>query len=128
MFEVKITGMKELKQNMDAVVKDMKDAMEIGTNEAAEYAAGIVRGNTPVGPTGNLLDAVTTKALPRKKGYAPNTMVGLDYRIAPHQHLVEFGSVRSRANPFFRRSIDQAGSGVKQRIARRGREPIDRRR
>lgn len=128
MFEVKITGMKELKQNMDAVVKDMKDAMEIGTNEAAEYAAGIVRGNTPVGPTGNLLDAVTTKPLPTRGNYPPNTMVGLDYNIAPHQHLVEFGTVKSRANPFFRSSIEQAKGGIKQRIKAAGQGPIDRRR
>ena len=128
MFQVKITGMKELKQNMDAVIKELEDAMETGTNNAAEYAAGVVRGNTPVGPTGNLRDAVTTKPLPRKKGYAPNTMVGLDYKIAPHQHLVEFGTVKSRANPFFRRSIDQAKAGIKGRIGDSAKSVIDRRR
>ena len=128
MFQVKITGMKELKQNMDAVIKELEDALEGGVDDAAEYAAGIVRRNTPVGPTGNLQAAVTTKPLPRKRNYPPNTMVGLDYKIAPHQHLVEFGTVKSRANPFFRRSIDQAKAGIKGRIGDSAKSVIDRRR
>ena len=128
MFKVKISGMYELRENMDRVIKEMEDAMETGVTEAAEYAAGVVRQNTPVGPTGNLRRSVTTKPLPRKAGHSPNTMVGLDYRIAPHQHLVEFGSVRNRANPFFRRSIDQAKAGIRQRITEAGKGPIDRRR
>ena len=127
-MQVKVTGMKELQKNMADVVKELEDAMEGGTQEAAEYAAGIVRRNTPVGPTGNLKRAVTTKPLPRKGNYPPNTMVGLDWATAPHQHIVEFGSVRSRANPFFRRSIDEAKSGIKQRIKAAGKGPIDRRR
>ena len=127
-MQVKVTGMKELQKNMADVVKELEDAMEGGTQEAAEYAAGIVRRNTPVGPTGNLKRAVTTKQLPKKAGYAPNTMVGLNYNIAPHQHLVEYGTSRARANPFFRRSIDQAKSGIKQRIKEAGKGPIDRRR
>ena len=141
MFQVKITGMKELKQNMDAVIKELEDAMEGGTQEAADYAEGIVRRNTPVGPTGNLQAAVTTKPLPRKKGYPPNTMVGLDYNIAPHQHLVEFGTAPryhasgksvgahpKPANPFFRTSIDQAKAGIKGRIGDSAKSVIDRRR
>jgi len=128
MFKVKVTGMKELQQAMEQVAKEMEDAMEMGTNEAAEHAAGIIRRNTPVGPTGNLLRSVTTKQLPKKAGYAPNTMVGLDYRIAPHQHLVEYGTSRARANPFFRRSIEEAKGGIKQRIQAAGKGPIDRRR
>ena len=128
MFKVKVTGLKELKQNMEQVAREMEDAMEAATNEAAEYAAGVVRSNTPVGPTGNLKKAVTTKPLPRKKGYAPNTLVGLDWQIAPHQHIVEFGTVRSRANPFFRQSINKAKAGIKSRIRSTAKGPIDRRR
>ena len=128
MFQVKVTGMKELKQNMDAVIKELEDALEGGVDDAADYAAGIVRRNTPVGPTGNLRKSITTKPLPPKKGYPAVTLVGASWPLGAHGHLVEFGTVKSRANPFFRRSIDQAKAGIKSRIGDSAKNVIDRRR
>ena len=127
-FKVKISGMNELRRNMDQVVKDMQDAMEMGVDEAAEYAAGVVRRNTPIGPTGNLRKSITTKPLPPKKGYPAVTLVGASWPLGAHGHLVEFGTVKSRANPFFRRSIDQAKAGIKGRIGDSAKSVIDRRR
>ena len=133
MFKVKMTGMKELEQNMKKVIDEMEDALESGTMDGAEYAAGIVRSNAP----GSLAQAVTTKPLPRRAQYPPNTMVGLLWDGYQHQHLVEFGTGpryqasgkyvgQMPANPFFRRSIDQARGGIKQRIANRAKGPIER--
>lgn len=134
-MQVKVTGMKELQKNMADVVKELEDAMEGGTQEAADYAAGILRRNAP----GSLSKGVATKPLPRKGNYPPNTMVGLLWDGYQHAHLVEFGTGprytssgayrgQMPANPFFRRSIDEAKSGIKQRIKEAGKGPIDRRR
>jgi hypothetical protein len=116
---VKVTGMDELKKEMKAVMEEMKKACGDGTEACADRLASIVRRNAPRGPTGNLQKAVTTKKLPDKPYYPAVTMVGLDYGIAPHQHLVEFGTGprehasgksvgAARPNPFFRQSIDEA--------------------
>lgn len=126
-FQVKVEGLKELQAEMNKVVKEMEDALQMGTDEAAGAVAGVVRANAPLGPTGNLRKSVTTKPLPRKSGYPQVTLIGCDYRIAPHQHLVEFGSARSSANPFFRRSIDGARGTIKSAIANRARGPLNRR-
>ena len=137
-MKVEVKGMKELEREMKKVVAEMKDALQMGTEEAASSVANIIRSNAPAGPTGNLKKSVTTKLLPRKRDYPEVTMVGCDYSIAPHQHLVEFGSGpryhasgkyvgQMPANPFFRRSIDGARGLIKNRIEERARGPIKRR-
>jgi len=126
-MKVKVSGMKELEREMNKVVDEMRDALKMGVDEAAETTAGIVRSNTPEGPTGNLRRSVTTKPLPRKDGYPEVTMVGCDRSIAPHQHLVEFGTARSSPNPFFRRSIDGARGVIKSAIEGQAKGPIRRR-
>jgi|GEM_PF-2677787 hypothetical protein len=119
-LKFKITGMDELKKEMNQLIKEMREATGEGVQESAERLAGVVRRNAPEGPTGNLGKAVTTKGLPDKWGYPPTTLVGLDYGIAPHQHLVEFGTAPRHhksgksvgampASGFFRASIDEAG-------------------
>ena len=135
MFKTKVTGIKELERNMADVVKELEDAMETGTQDGAEYAAGILRRNAP----GSLSKGVATKSLPRKGNYPPNTMVGILWDGYQHAHLVEFGTGprytasgayrgQMPADPFFRRSIDEAKSGVKSRIRQPGKDVIDRRR
>ena len=134
-MRVEVKGIKELEKNIQQMIKEMKDASEQGTVDAANYAAGIVRHNAP----GSLKNAVTTKPLPTREQYPPNTMVGLLWDGYQHAHLVEFGTGprytaggayrgQMPATPFFRQSIDAARAGIKQRIAARAREPIDRRR
>jgi len=137
-WKVKVKGTKELQKELDKVANEMKDALQLGTEEAANSVAGIVRSNAPVGPTGNLRGAVETKPLPRRDGYPEVTMVGVNYKKAPHQHLVEFGSGpryhssgryvgQMPAQPFFRRSIDGARGLVKSIIRENAETPIKRR-
>lgn len=127
MIQVKVTGMDEIKREMKRVVKEMEGELQMGTNEAAERVASMLKANAPRGPTGNLARSPATKPLPPRHGYPQVTIVGCDYQIAPHQHLVEFGSVRSRANPFFRRTIDGARSAIRSVIRSRAENPIKRR-
>ena len=133
-WKVEVKGMKELQREIDNVAEEMKDALQMGTEEAASAVAGIIRSNAP----GSIAEAVETKPLPQGKNYPEVTMVGINYRKAPHQHLVEFGSGpryhasgkyvgQMPAQPFFRQSIDGARSLIKGRIEERASGPIERR-
>ncbi len=137
-LKFKIEGMEELKAEMNRLLGEMREATGDGVEACAESLAEIVRNNTPEGPTKNLKRAVTTKKLPDKPRYPPTTMVGLDYGIAPHQHLVEFGtgpryhkSGKSvgymPAQGFFRRAIDQASGRIENIMRSHAKKPIERR-
>lgn len=137
-LKFKIEGMEELKAEMNRLLGEMREATGDGVEACAESLAEIVRNNTPVGKTGNLKRAVGTKKLPNKWGYPPTTLVGVDYKIAPYQHLVEFGagpryhksgkSVGAMpASGFFRRSIDQAAGRIENIIRSHAKKPIERR-
>jgi len=133
-WKVKVKGMKELEREIDKVANEMKNALQMGTEEAASSVATIIRGSAP----GSISEAVETKPLPQSDRYPEVTMVGVNYRRAPHAHLIEFGSGpryhasgkyvgQMPAQPFFRRSIDGARGLVKNRIEERARGPIKRR-
>lgn len=133
-IKVQVTGMKELEKELDRVAREMKDALCLGTEEAARAVGEIVRLRAP----GSIKRAVRTKPLPRKDKYPEVTLVGIDYHQAPHAHLVEFGTGpryhasgkyvgQMPAQPFFRESIDMARGAVAGQIKRRARGPLDKR-
>ncbi len=84
--------------------------------------------NAPTGPTGNLKRGIVAKTLQRRDPNQPApAIVAVDYRIAPHAHLVEFGHFithkrRGAAtgwvppHPFFRPAWDAQGETVKNTI------------
>ena len=133
-WRVEIKGMDKLNKEIDKIVQEMRDDLQMGTDEAANAVAAIIRSNAP----GSISEAVETRPLPQKEGYPEVTMVGVNYNKAPHAHLVEFGTGpryhasgkyvgQMPAQPFFRRSIDGARGLIKNRIEERARGPIKRR-
>lgn len=54
------------------------------------------------GPTGHLKAGVFAGRGDENK---PNALVGLNYRVAPHAHLVEYGTVKMSPRPYFRPAI-----------------------
>ncbi len=64
------------------------------------------------GPTGNLKRSPVAKRFRRKVRGEPAVFVAIDRKIAPHAHLVEFGTVRMAAKPFFRPTYDRMQSGL----------------
>ena len=134
-MRVEVKGIKELEKELDRVAQEMRDSLNMGTVDAAEATASTIRRHAP----GKISEAVATKPLPRKSNYPEVTMVGVDFFKAPHSHLVEFGTGpryhasgkyvgQMPADPFFRRSIDEARGTIKNTIRDRAKEPIDRRR
>lgn len=124
---VQVHGLKELQKEMEKLVGEMEDELQIGTDDAANLAVGTLRQNAPRGPSGNMADSITTKPLPRRDNMPQVTMVGADYNIAPHQHLVEFGSVKWQGNPFFRNTIDSMRNAMQSAIQSKAEQPVRKR-
>jgi hypothetical protein len=68
----------------------------------------------PLTKTGKLDSAVFADYGDEKK---PNVLVGMNYRKAGYAHIVEYGSVRSRAKPYFRPGITAARSPMAASLA-----------
>lgn len=46
----------------------------------------------------------------------PNVLVGVNYKIAPHAHLVEYGTVRMSAFPYMRPAVTMTAPQIGQMI------------
>lgn len=46
-----------------------------------------------------------------------NVLVGVNYKIAPHAHLVEYGTVNAPPHPFLRPAITQTKSEIRDIIS-----------
>ena len=110
-----LTGMDELNANIQKLVKAVdKEQVKPILEKAATTIADAIRANAPVGPTGNLKRSIITHAW---SDYAQaNAMVGIDYRIGPHAHLLEYGTVKMSARPFFRPGWDTTHTQVEEDI------------
>jgi HK97 gp10 family phage protein len=124
-----IEGMDKLRDNLEKVAKSLgADAVEPILLEEAEKMADDARSRAPKGPTGNLKRSIVAKTLRRGRAnaFGVNTgnespapaIVAIDYRIGPHAHLIEYGTVERiskktgkssgvvPAHPFFRPAWD----------------------
>ncbi len=132
--DVEIIGLPELYKQLDEIGKSMsseqvEDALLVGAmtlQQAVKQAA-------PRGPTGNLRKDIKVKQLP-KRGDAPKSAIVKS--LAPHDHLVEFGSkprfTKSGkytgimpAHPFFRPAVDANREGVFSQIVEDLKKTID---
>ena len=121
---VNVEGAKELEEEIARMEELVLSELEKGTTDAASLVGAAV---ASAAPHQSFKDAVSTKPLPRKKGYPAVTLMGLVHSRAPHAHLVEFGTgpryqpsgkyVGSMpANPFFRWSVDASRNAVREAI------------
>ncbi len=79
---------------------------------AAKVIRNAAREAAPQGPTGNLKAGIISKVLPRGTRKVGLAMTGINFRRAPHAHLLEFGTEKMSPRPFFRVSV----IGSQQRI------------
>jgi len=119
----KLEGMEKLSRKMFEMDELLRNVGRETAKEQGEMLADRIRANIPTGPTGNLRRSVVVKTMP---GGWP-VIVGIDRRIAPHAHLVEYGTSDRRypkskalaigdekrawvgpmpAKPFFRPALD----------------------
>jgi len=72
----------------------------------------------PQGPTGNLKRGIVAKRFKSEIPGKPGAFVATDYRIAPHAHFIEYGTVKSPARPFLRPALDNSQAEVMTIIAK----------
>lgn|SRR6056297_2104576 len=107
---IKIEGLKELEKDFKRLTKGFKPAE---VQKAAVDSAEIIRADAerraPLGPTGNLKKSNIVKTLDRNKK-RPSAIAAVDRKVAPHAHLLEFGTSKMAANPFFRPAVESQGN------------------
>ena len=96
MSEIKVEaqGLEELQRDFRSLARKIepKELKPILRKEAQRFAA-LLLPRTPLGPTGNLRKGVKAWTPPITARH-PDAMAraGVRYRIAPHVHLVEYGT------------------------------------
>lgn len=106
---MKIEGMDELDRNIKQLEKatGKKETGEVLVKQAYVIRDRI-KDRAPVGPTGNLKRSPVARLMPESSSYPAVAIAGIDRKIAPHAHLIEFGTSRAPAHPFFRPAIDES--------------------
>ncbi len=101
---VKITGLKATVNAIDKSMQGLNDkAVANKSLQLAKVIAEDARGRAHQGPTGNLKRSLRAVIL---RGNNPPAIAAVDRKVAPHAHLIEFGTSRAPAYPFFRPAVD----------------------
>jgi HK97 gp10 family phage protein len=110
---IKIEGLDVFAAKVNDLVKatDNKHVGEIIIKQA-EVIRDRIQQKAPQGPTGNLKRSPIAKLMPNKSNYPVIAIAGIDRKIAPHAGLVEFGTSRAPAHPFFRPAVDECSGKV----------------
>ena len=118
-----IEGLGQLSKNFERLINIVDESeFENGLLKIARVFKGNVSAHAPIAPKGhykrgtkiwvepgNLKHGIVAKKFRHKIPGQPATFVGINYRIAPHAHLVEYGHGGPHpapAHPFFRPEVD----------------------
>ena len=85
---------------------------------AAKMVRNKMRETAPQGPTGNLRKGIVARTLARKGRKVAPAMVGINYRLAPHAILLEFGTAKMSPRPFFRRTLIETQARVNKMLTK----------
>lgn len=133
MVEVKVSGLDELQRDLNKLAEALspKELQPILKVEADQFARKLSAVPPPLGPTGNLRRGVQawSPKITKKHPYAM-ARAGVKYKIAPHVHLVEYGTKErytktgayrgyAPARPFIMPLADREMPGMLKRIIER---------
>ena len=105
--EMTIEGYEKLKRKFRRLIEVVDERkMETGLMNPARRLKDELSRNAPQGPTGNLKRSPVAKKFRRKIKSSPAVFVAIDRKIAPHAHLVEFGTKFMAPRSFFRKTMD----------------------
>ena len=113
----KIEGLEQLDKKFQKMAKNVgAEKVEPLLFASAKIVTEAQRARAPQGPTGNLKRAHVTKQLPARGRQIGAAIAAIDRRIAPHAGLVEFGTSKMPAKPYFRSGWDATRGKAKQII------------
>ena len=109
----KVDGLVDITNKLAEVIDEAngKKAKEVYLSAAMKIRDG-ARTRAPK-RTGKLRESIFAARGDMNK---PNALVGVNYRIAPHAHLVEYGTVKTRPHPFLRPAIAASAAEVRRTI------------
>jgi len=88
----KVEGAKDIIISLEKYKDKIRPEIQKALDKGAQIIADEAKRIAPLGPTGNLKKGIYAKEMPYKK-YSPSVaIVTVDRHIAPHSHLVEFGT------------------------------------
>lgn len=114
-IDIQLKGFRKTIKTFDRVARSMgKDNKYIENIllKGSGIIAAAARRNAPLGPTGNLKRGMVAKVFSRNPAFKPAAFAAVDFRIAPHAHLVEYGTVKTGAQPFFWRAVEASSGKV----------------
>jgi HK97 gp10 family phage protein len=106
---------RRLKNTVTALNHDSLEDKMLGR---AEELKDKIKSAAPQGPTGNLKRSIVAKKFRNKIKNSPAVFVAIDRVIAPHAHLVEFGTKFMSPRPFWRNTIDANSRGLMNKLRR----------
>ena len=113
----KIEGILETTSKLKQLSDSLKGkAMSNNLLKQAQMIADDARDRAPLGPTGNLKRSLHARLLDDKLRFPKVAIAAVDRRIAPHGGLVEFGTSRAPAHPYFRPAVDAHANKVLSNI------------
>jgi HK97 gp10 family phage protein len=102
----KLEGADKLTAQLKWLSQSVGGQIQANLDPAKELVENAIRTEAPQGPTGNLKRSVKSGGYKKRAGKPYAVFVTVDRKVAPHAHLVEFGSSRGQAaNPFFARGV-----------------------
>jgi len=105
--DISLEGFPELISKLEKVIaKGGPETVEPILKRGADIMADKVRSLAKVGSTGNLRASVVSKVLKRSGDNPAPAITAIDYRKGPHAHLLEYGTSKMAARPFFRPGIE----------------------
>lgn len=110
---LRFEGMDEIISNISNVIDrtNGKEVKEVYL-KAGMTLRNKARDNAPV-VTGKLRESIFAARGDQGKS---NVLVGVNYKIAPHAHLVEYGTVKTEKHPYLRPAITESASEMRNII------------
>lgn len=110
--ELEIQGFDELMQQLEQMGKDASKIENKALKAGAEVFKQAVIDEVPEGETGNLKESIKTSKVKRSKETGKFIWVGDVDRKAEYGWMVNFGTSKMAANPFFDRAYELAKDEV----------------
>ena len=118
-YSIKIEGVEEVRLAIDKFSKEIKDRLQPALHKGAEIVAqkatsNIERKTKP--KTGRLARSMVVKDMPYNDFMPLVSIVAVDRKVAPHAHLIEFGTTKMSARPFLRPAYQSSHKEVKELV------------
>lgn len=111
MMDLQVLGAKEVVTAFNSMVDAKVDTqvkrgfLNIATSLRDEIKRRVPRGPKKERSWMTMRRGVVAKAFKRQQAHNPAVFVGIDYKIAPHFHLIEFGTVHIAPRYVFRDTV-----------------------